>query len=139
MRNSAFLQSHAYSNPDEHMVLLNLTIPKISMQIRPKLGRVLKQLQSVRHRTEGGGAEADSYKRTGTGETLSKIFTFVVAIVVLFNTFMMGTQLDIKIIAKVVKKPIGPAIGLCMPVRDHAIGIISLPILPIIFLINVTC
>lgn len=49
--------------------------------------------------------------RSLDGELLDQIFTIVVTVVVIFNTFLMGTQLELKTILKVVKRPIGPVIA----------------------------
>ncbi len=49
--------------------------------------------------------------RTRTGQTLSDVFLWVMIALVVVNTFLMGTQLDLKIIKDCVKRPIGPAIG----------------------------
>lgn len=59
--------------------------------------------------------------RSHDGELLDNIFTVFVTVVVTFNTFLMGTQLDIKVILGVIKRPIGPVIAffcqyLLMPV-----------------------
>lgn len=49
--------------------------------------------------------------RSQRGQRLSVIFTVVITIFVIVNTFLMGTQLDIDIILKVIKTPVGPIIG----------------------------
>ncbi|GAB6020851.1 hypothetical protein CHUAL_003503 [Chamberlinius hualienensis] len=43
--------------------------------------------------------------------TLDTVFVVFVTISVAFNTFMMGMQIDYKMVIQVFKKPIGPAVG----------------------------
>ncbi|CAG0892206.1 unnamed protein product [Cyprideis torosa] len=47
-----------------------------------------------------------------SSETLDKIFTYFLTVLIVFNNINMGCQLDIQIVWKVLKKPIGPAVGL---------------------------
>uniref|UniRef100_A0A914VCB4 Solute carrier family 10 member 6 n=1 Tax=Plectus sambesii TaxID=2011161 RepID=A0A914VCB4_9BILA len=63
--------------------------------------------------------------RSLQGEMLDRIFTVVVTIVVIFNTFLMGTQLDLNTIIKVLKRPIGPVIAFfCQYVLMPTLGFI---------------
>ncbi|CAL1274278.1 unnamed protein product [Larinioides sclopetarius] len=62
---------------------------------------------------------------------LAKIVTSSVTALVAFNFINMGVELDMKCIAKVLKKPIGPAIGyvcqfLFMPLASFGIGMLLL-------------
>lgn len=55
-----------------------------------------------------------------TDGLLQTVFTVVVTILVVINTFVMGLQLDWRVILAIFKKPIAPLIGLfcqfiCMP------------------------
>ncbi len=64
--------------------------------------------------------------RTRTGQTLSVAFLWVMITLVVVNTFLMGTQLDLKLISDCLKRPIGPAIGfgcqyMVMPLVSSAI------------------
>lgn len=51
--------------------------------------------------------------RTDTFSTLSNIFTYTMTVLICINTFVMGLQLDWKIIVAVMRRPIAPAIGFC--------------------------
>lgn len=44
---------------------------------------------------------------------IQTIFTAVVTTMVVINTFVMGMQLDWRVIITILKRPIAPAIGLC--------------------------
>lgn len=51
--------------------------------------------------------------RTNAFNTLSHIFTATMTILICINTFVMGLQLDWKIILGVLRRPIAPTIGFC--------------------------
>lgn len=51
--------------------------------------------------------------RTDTFSTLSVIFTYTMTVLVIINTFVMGLQLDWKIIIQVLRRPVAPIIGFC--------------------------
>jgi sodium/bile acid cotransporter 3/5 len=54
---------------------------------------------------------------------MNTIFIVVMTVFITINTFMMGTQLNIYIIFKVVRKPIGPVIGMfCQYLIMPAVG-----------------
>ncbi|KAI1297203.1 Ileal sodium/bile acid cotransporter [Halotydeus destructor] len=60
------------------------------------------------------------------------IFTIVISIAVMINNINMGCLLDLKMIAKVIKKPIAPIIGFCsqfifMPLGSYLIGYLCFP------------
>lgn len=49
--------------------------------------------------------------RSKYGRGLSQAFTVGMTIIFIVNNFFMGTQMDAEVIRKVVKVPVGPAIG----------------------------
>ena len=60
-------------------------------------------------------------------QVMNNIFTMVMITMVLLNTINMGAQLDLDIIVKVFKKPVGPLVGfasqfLFMPLFSFLVG-----------------
>lgn len=51
--------------------------------------------------------------RTDTFNLLSQIFTVTMTVLICINTFVMGLQLDWKIILGVLRRPVAPLIGFC--------------------------
>ncbi|KAF2354675.1 Bile acid:sodium symporter/arsenical resistance protein Acr3 [Trinorchestia longiramus] len=65
--------------------------------------------------------------RQQSSKTMDTIFMIGAVSFSLFNTVLMGTQLDIQIIIGVIKKPIGPLCGvicqfICMPLFSFLVG-----------------
>ncbi len=123
-----FLVSNSTINLDNVKSFQNIPV-----QIRAKfLGRTKLNLRLIESNNENNTVATHTYDiiilRSKRGVLLSSIFTGVIAIFVIMNTFLMGTQLDIEVIKEVVKRPFGPIIGFCcqfclMPLVSFLCGI----------------
>ena len=81
------------------------------------LGRTSLNLQLIKDSENSAVLHQENYEivvlRSKRGVLLSTIFTVIITLFVIINTFLMGTQLDISVIKEVLKKPYGPIIGFC--------------------------